>query len=260
MRPMAAPKWVVVGIDGSQAAINAAVWAVAESIDRDIPLRLVYVLEEALLAEVEQEDVGLQFEYGDAALRCAAAAARAADGRVNAETVVLPGHRDEVLIDESRDAELICLGATGVGDRTAQPPRLGTVARTVTECAHCPVAIIADDTQQVPKADSCIAVVLKDEPDKDDVVHAAMQEARLRKLPVLMIDRRLDSWVRRYPDVHVEIVATLEYAASYHECTCGRIQLAVVGRADADHIAELLGPDGNPIVASAGCSILAVRH
>ena len=37
-------KSVVVGIDGSQAAVNAAKWAVDEAISRQMPLRLVYVV------------------------------------------------------------------------------------------------------------------------------------------------------------------------------------------------------------------------
>jgi nucleotide-binding universal stress UspA family protein len=38
---------VVVGVDGSKAAIDAARWAVHEAVRRDIPLRLVYVIEPA---------------------------------------------------------------------------------------------------------------------------------------------------------------------------------------------------------------------
>ncbi len=37
-------KSVVVGIDGSQAAVNVAKWAVDEAIDRQLPLRLVHVI------------------------------------------------------------------------------------------------------------------------------------------------------------------------------------------------------------------------
>jgi nucleotide-binding universal stress UspA family protein len=36
-------KPVVVGIDGSQAAIDAATWAVAEAVSLGVPLRLVHV-------------------------------------------------------------------------------------------------------------------------------------------------------------------------------------------------------------------------
>jgi nucleotide-binding universal stress UspA family protein len=40
------PQRVVVGIDGSDAAINAAKWAVAEATSRDIPLRLIHAIPE----------------------------------------------------------------------------------------------------------------------------------------------------------------------------------------------------------------------
>jgi nucleotide-binding universal stress UspA family protein len=39
------PKSVVVGIDGSQAAVRAALWAVDEVAGTDVPLRLLYVRE-----------------------------------------------------------------------------------------------------------------------------------------------------------------------------------------------------------------------
>jgi nucleotide-binding universal stress UspA family protein len=35
---------IVVGIDGSQAAIQAAEWAVDEAVSREVPLRLVEVI------------------------------------------------------------------------------------------------------------------------------------------------------------------------------------------------------------------------
>ena len=36
---------VVVGIDGSRTALDAALWAVDEAVSRDIPLRLVYAID-----------------------------------------------------------------------------------------------------------------------------------------------------------------------------------------------------------------------
>ena len=37
---------IVVGIDGSDAAINAAKWAVTEAVSRNIPLRLIHAVPE----------------------------------------------------------------------------------------------------------------------------------------------------------------------------------------------------------------------
>lgn len=39
------PPAVVVGIDGSRTAVDAALWAVDEAVSRDIPLRLVYAID-----------------------------------------------------------------------------------------------------------------------------------------------------------------------------------------------------------------------
>ncbi|MET0992701.1 MAG: universal stress protein [Mycobacterium sp.] len=36
---------MVVGIDGSKAAVHAAIWAIGEAIRRDAPLRLVHAIE-----------------------------------------------------------------------------------------------------------------------------------------------------------------------------------------------------------------------
>ena len=38
---------VVVGIDGSHSAIDAALWAADEAVSRDVPLRLVYAIDPA---------------------------------------------------------------------------------------------------------------------------------------------------------------------------------------------------------------------
>ncbi|PRC50563.1 universal stress protein, partial [Mycobacterium sp. ITM-2017-0098] len=47
---------VVVGIDGSPAAVDAALWAVDQAIDRDVPLRLVYVVDSDEHAEVDPHE------------------------------------------------------------------------------------------------------------------------------------------------------------------------------------------------------------
>jgi hypothetical protein len=40
--PYASPQYVVIGIDGSRSALQAALWAVDEAVHRDVPLQLVY--------------------------------------------------------------------------------------------------------------------------------------------------------------------------------------------------------------------------
>lgn len=87
-----------------------------------------------------------------------------------------------------------------------------------------------------------------------------MEEGRLRKSPVLLIDTRLDSWIRRYLDVHVQTVATRWGGTRPIENHSDSIQLAVTGRADAEHVARLSWPDYHPLLGDSNRSMLLVRH
>ena len=118
MRDAKTPKpAVVVGIDGSQAAIRAAEWAVDEAVSREVPLRLVEVIpqqaEPAPLAAVG--NVRMELEYGETALGIASAAVTASGQPVTVETAILRGDPATALIAESRDAEMVCVGSTGIG-------------------------------------------------------------------------------------------------------------------------------------------------
>jgi len=86
------------------------------------------------------------------------------------------------------------------------------------------------------------AVVLNDEPDNDEVVHYAMEEGRRRNATVRQIDRRLNSWIRRYPDVPVQFVAAGTGVRS-SENHSSAIELAALGRADANQISGLATPN-----------------
>jgi nucleotide-binding universal stress UspA family protein len=247
-----ASKSVAVGIDGSQAAVDAAKWAVAEATSRGLPLRLIYVIP---IAESPPASAGImqpELESAETALCRAEYAVHAQRKAVDVETVLLRGDPDYVLIDESRDAAMICLGSK----RPRSKP-FGSTAATLAQRAHCPVAIIRTDTYAPHTYGGVIAVVLDDEPDNDAVVHAAMQEGRLRGATVRQIDRRMDSWVRRYPDVHVQIVAEGTTNAEYPENHDGAIQLVIVGRAEADELT--VAPTARPILGYPDWSMLVVR-
>ena len=45
MQSVETPPSIVVGIDGSEAAMGAALWGIDEALARDIPLRLVYAID-----------------------------------------------------------------------------------------------------------------------------------------------------------------------------------------------------------------------
>jgi nucleotide-binding universal stress UspA family protein len=265
---------VVVGIDGSQAAIQAAEWAVDEAVSQEIPLRLVQVIPEevepAPLASVG--NVRMELEYGETALRIASAAVEATGKPVKVETAILQGDPAATLIAESRNAEMICVGSVGIG-RFARA-FLGSTAAELAEAAHCPVAIIRTQQSQ-PKPDSALIVVaVNDSPDNDDVVEQAIKEAQLRQAPVLAVgvlrkdtgdmpnaelNRRVQRWSRCHPGLKIYAGATRTDIADFLAVMDKTIQLAVIGSTDVDQVARLVGPHRHPVLGHAECSVLIVR-
>ena len=249
-------KPVVVGIDGSQAAIDAATWAVDEAVSLGVPLRLVHVSAAKQARRPPAEDRPWDVERAESALYRTEMTVHDMGRPVQVETAIVRGRADCVLIDESRRAAMVCVGSEGKGPCARMP--LGSTAAALAQHAHCPVAIVRSGG--APQTDSgWIAAVQNDEPDNDAVVHRAMEEGRLRRAPVLLIDRRVDSWVRRYPDVHVQTVATRQGRTRWMENPSDSIQLAVVGSADAEHVARLVWPDYHPVLGDANRSVLLVR-
>jgi nucleotide-binding universal stress UspA family protein len=267
------PGPVVVGIDGWNAAIGAAEWAAKEAVHQDVPLRLVYVIQTTDGPIASATDYPAEERYPESCLRAARLAVEAIGLPVTIETAVLYDDLDSALIGESKSATIVCVGSVGLG-RVANMV-LGSTAAILAEQAQCPVAIIRHTKgKTLPKA-GFIAVVVDDQPGSDDVMQWAMEEARTRRAPVLALRlgrrwghfeigderfcRHLDAWLRRYPDIQVEVAATRLSLARYLEGYLGAVQLVVIGTQDAHRVPQLVGPQGLPIFAHADCSVLIVR-
>jgi nucleotide-binding universal stress UspA family protein len=265
---------IVVGIDGSEAAIRAAEWAIAEAVSRDVPLRLVAVIpQQAEPAPLESVgNVRLEREYAETALRIASGAVAANTHPVKVETAILRGDNASALIAESRAAAMICVGSVGIGH--VARAILGSTAADLAEGAHCPVAIIRSRQHRPKPASPLIVVAVNDSPGNDDVVEWAIKEAQLRHAPVLALglwrrdvgvtghdelDRRVRAWLQRYPGVEFHAIATRTGIADYLDASDSRIQLAVIGGVDSDQVTNLVGPHGHPILGHAECSVLVVR-
>jgi nucleotide-binding universal stress UspA family protein len=270
MEPTASASPIVAGIDGSIAAINAAHWAVDEAIGRGTSLRLVQVVRAEESSAPSGEDDYLATQYAETALHAAHAAILASGRPVNVHTAVRRGDVDRTLIEESCHAAMICVGSVGIGHAASR--LLGSSATALAKHAHCPVAIIRTDGE--PSDGKQIVAVVDRYSDSDDVVQHALDEARLRKAPVLALgvrrwrlgaiserelDRRLDNWLPRYPDVTVDKCVT-DTATEYLVTRSEPIQLLVTGSADANHLTRLVGPHGYALPAYPNCSVLLVRH
>ncbi|MDT5070041.1 MAG: hypothetical protein QOK02_6196 [Mycobacterium sp.] len=232
---------VVVGVDGSHASLNAAQWAVAEASSRWTALRLVY-------ADEGPDDNGRARRAIDSAQSLVTICAP----KLEVQTATVQGGAAHVLIEESVNASMVCIGADDRHGTT-----VGPVAAAVSRHAQCPVAIIRDHDDGA----GVISVVLDDSPDNDAVVHQAMVEARLRHAVVRQVDRRTNSWIRRFPDVRVETVAA-DYGppGGHTPQSSAPARLAVVGRVDAESLGAAVAPNCHPIVGYPDCSVLVVRE
>ena len=143
---------VVVGVDGSRASLNAARWAAAEALNRDVPLRLVHVVP-AAQPQTAFAAAGPDACCADLALLSAEDEVKDVGKSVRLELARIPGKPDEVLIGESASALMICVGAPRL-DRLAG--RLfGATATALAEGAHCPVALIRPDAGRVVARRRC---------------------------------------------------------------------------------------------------------
>jgi nucleotide-binding universal stress UspA family protein len=263
---------IVVGIDGSEAAINAALWATDEATSRDMPLRLVYATYVDPATHVAADDYQLGIQYGETALRHASAAVAATGKPVKVETAVLRGRPVPELVAESRDAAMICVGSVGIGVFARM--FLGSTAAELAEQAYCPVAIIRTRQNPLRSTVDWLVVVINGSPDNEAVVQLAMEEARLRQAPILgvgvweedlgensydALDNVVDTWRRRYPDVRVQPVATPGSLGRFLGESDERIQLAVIGSSEAGQVAQIVGPRKHPIFGHAKCSVLVVH-
>ena len=256
---------VVVGIDGSEAAIKAAEWAIDEAVSRGVPLRLIYVMKDN---HSSIDDYRRDLKFAEISLRAAQSAVQATAKPVKVETAIECGLSSVKLIAESGDAELVCLGSTGIG-RYARS-LLGSTAADVAEKAHCPVAIIRATDSQPHQDINWVIVAVNDAADNGAVVDGAMVEAALRDAPVLavgegsrgndhVLERRVAEMRCRYPDVRVYPVGAHDDVARFLEDNEQRVQLVVIGGSEAGQLARIVGPHGHPLYRHAESSVLVVR-
>ena len=278
------PPSVVVGIDGSRAAVHAALWAVDEAVSRDIPLRLMCAVSPAGPGELDSQDDSRKFASAEAAVRHASMAVESTEKPVKIEVKIVQGPPVRTLLDASRSAAVICVGAVGLAH--SAPGGVGSTAAPLASSAHCPVAIIRGH-DCLPTADrGAIIAYLGSSPDDGVVLQASVEEARLRgvRLQVVtawrsrfgdahdgtvvtegnrdehaQLDRRLEPWVHLHPDLEVSSVVLHGDLLNYLAKKAGSIHLLVLGTHDHG-FAELAGPTGNAVLHSTECSVLIVSR
>ncbi len=258
-------KPIIVGIDGSQAAITAALWSVDEAAGRSRPLHLVAVINQT---HSSADDYARDLGHAETSLKKAQLAIEASGKSVDITTDIQRGPAATVLVEASRDAEMVCVGSVGIG-RYARA-LLGSTAADLAENAYCPVAVLRTDAQQPP----INWIIVRMTHDNDAVVEYAAWEAKLRNAPLLALggrpeeltehtdggfERRVHDWQHNHPEVRVYPIATEAVIAKFLSANHERVQLAVIGGDEADQLAQLVGPTGHALFAHPQCSVLVVR-
>lgn len=267
-------KPVVVGIDGSDAAIAAALWAVDEAIERNVPLRLVHVTGTPRPSSGPGAANDIASEYGESCLRAASAAVAATGKTVKCETEILWCAVNDGLLTEARAASMLCVASVGIG--WVAEKVLGSTATTVSREAACPVVIVRFP-QRVASShpDRWVVVGVDDRPDNNGLLPYALHEARVRGssllavatwssersgVPFADLDKRCHKWALSYPDVHIHPAATggalPEFLLSTSDLA---IDLVVISAADADQIPQIIGPHHRPLVPSGQYSVMVVH-
>ena len=115
---------VVVGIDGSPTAVDAALWAVDEAVSRDIPLRLVYAIDPDNTSGTDPQDAARDLAAAEVAVRYAYTAVESTDKPVKIEVEILQARPTRALLEASRSAAMACVGAMDLRHSAHRPYRV----------------------------------------------------------------------------------------------------------------------------------------
>ena len=270
---------VVVGIDGSRSAIDAALWAVDEAVSRDIPLRLVYAIDPNT-AGTDPHDGARELARAEVAVRYALTAVESTDKPVKIEVEILQDRPTRALLEASRWAALVCVGSIGL--KHSAQGRIGSTAAALASSARCPVAVVRGHDPLRAEQQWVVAEV-DESAASEGVLRLALEEAQLRGAPLRVLttwqsrftdihdgnavadgnrlaraqlDRRLAQWKKRYPDLDVRAVAVHCSTLNFLTKNADSIQLLVVGHERAHGITALVGPPGYAALHNCDCSVL----
>ncbi|SEF82431.1 Nucleotide-binding universal stress protein, UspA family [Saccharopolyspora kobensis] len=289
-------KPVVVGIDGSSSALDAACWAAVEAARRETWLRIVFADVFAQVYLPELPTIPLPETYSDAMARQARTwldraeqEARSAAPDVEVRTVSHTGGAAPVLIDESQRAQLVVVGSRGIGGFTGLI--VGSVAVALCAHGHCPVAVVRQAPADVDPAAPAV-VGVDDRDQQEPVLTAAFEAAAMRRVLLVAVHawhevgsqrawkdfnaagqaaavhaeeerylaEAMAGWADKYPDVAARRVVAHGQAARALLDHAEHAQLVVVGSRGRGGLSGLLlGSTSQQLVHHAPCSVLVVR-
>jgi nucleotide-binding universal stress UspA family protein len=283
---------VVVGVDGSEAALHAVRWAALAAAYRALPLRLVHVYTVPVTGpssvapppRVVREGLAAQ---GTTWLTTAALEATA-HGAVEMELVEwapVPA-----LLHESARARMVVLGTRGLGGFTTM--LVGSTATALVTHGHCPVVVVRGRKPgDVPPQTGPVVVGVDGSAEGEAALGFACEEASLRggsitavhtwsqlvsgafqahasaadPARILEEERRklveqLASWQDKYPRLTIEAVVERGHPVRTLVAHGEHARLIVAGsRGRGGFPGMLLGSTSRSLIAHSPCPVAVVR-
>jgi nucleotide-binding universal stress UspA family protein len=173
---------VVVGVDGSEPSVQAAVYAAEVSGRRGVGLLVVHVTpwhETGDALPMSDRDVKARFQESATRLvEAAADSVRQRTGLSDVTAAVLDDYPVDGLLSLSSDAALLVIGRRGMGGLPGL--LLGSTAGGVVQHAQCPVLVLPDDHGEPAEPGRSVVVGVEGRAGDEEVLAFAVAEARAR--------------------------------------------------------------------------------
>lgn len=270
---------VVVGIDGSRAAMQAAKWAVDEAVDREVPLHLLYAVESA---SNDPDDAAGAVATAERAVHSVFTTIESMGKPVKIESEIVHSHPVAALLEASRSAAMVCVGSTGI--QHAIHGRIGSTASALVAAARCPVAVVPATAEVTQGGTGLILAAVDGSPASNTVLERSVAEAVLRAAPLRVfmmgrrpgvdhaeakadgsqrlkaeLEHRFTHWRRNHPDLDIDSVtdhSSLLNCLEHAQRKGTPIQLVVVDPLRPGPVDMLMGPSGRAALEAAGCTLM----
>ena len=290
---------ILVGVDGSAAALGAVRWAARDAALRNVPLTLVHVadaplpewFEVAALAGFRQWQEQRARDFIESAIKVAEESTGEC-GPVQIDSKVFNSATVPTLVGLSTEVEMVVVGYRGHGGVLARS-FLGSVSSALVYHAHCPVAVIHDDEAMIGNvARAPVLVGIDGSPASEAATAIAFEEASRRGVGLMALHawtdprvsgsrglfqdskwdaqlseeeetlaERLAGWHERYPDVGIRRRIEIGDPARWLIEASERAQLLVVGSHGRGGFAGmLLGSVGAAVVNRARIPVIVARQ
>jgi len=278
---------IVVGVDGSVGSRAAIGWAIDEATRRRAPLELVhswrpmYRPTRDTAGDSEAELVAR--DHGAWLLAAAAGSVTASAPELAVTTSLLRGRPSAVLLDAAAKAQLLVVGARGIGGYAGLS--LGSVSLHAVSHSASSVVVVRSTREVGP-----VIVGIDGSAESKIVLRAALDEARLRSSPLLVmcalfvhsraegvLDRKrafaaaqananyaleqlLSSISSEYRGLDISQTQPIGYPAEVLANASMNAQLLIVGSRGGGGFAGMkLGSIAHAVVHNAHCTVMVVR-